>query len=219
MAKDTISNMNMVWIASYPRSGNTFLRTILWHCFGLRSASLYRNDLGGNHALEEYIGHIEHGPDGKIPFPENTIQLVKTHGYPVDENPAIYVLRDGRAATASLWDFDLGNTQLNTIIEGHHRFGSWSDHIRAWKPDSRPNTLLLKYEDMKIDLPATVESISLFLDRRILSAHIPDRGTIANTDGRWVRNVNTRKNGLPKEALGRFNELNETMLRKMGYKN
>ena len=35
----------MIWIASYPRSGNTFLRTILWHCFGLKSASIYPQDL------------------------------------------------------------------------------------------------------------------------------------------------------------------------------
>ena len=48
-----------IWLASYPRSGNTFLRTILWHCFGLRSASVYPQDLGGNRALEGYVGHIE----------------------------------------------------------------------------------------------------------------------------------------------------------------
>ena len=46
---------HVVWLASYPRSGNTFLRTILWHCFGLRSASVYPKDLGGNRALEAVI--------------------------------------------------------------------------------------------------------------------------------------------------------------------
>jgi len=35
---------NTVWLASYPRSGNTYLRAILWTCFGLRSASVYADD-------------------------------------------------------------------------------------------------------------------------------------------------------------------------------
>src|SRR6476620_12183515 len=37
-----------VWIASYPRSGNTFLRIILRDAFGLPSYSLYYMD-GGTH--------------------------------------------------------------------------------------------------------------------------------------------------------------------------
>ena len=51
--------MRIVWVASYPRSGNTMLRTVLWHCLGLRTASVYPNDLGGNKDLEDYVGHIE----------------------------------------------------------------------------------------------------------------------------------------------------------------
>ena len=66
-----MNDMKMVWLASYPRSGNTFLRTILWQCFGLRSASYYRDDLGGNKELEEYVGHIERVPNNEISFPEN----------------------------------------------------------------------------------------------------------------------------------------------------
>ena len=57
----------VVWLASYPRSGNTFLRTILWQCFGLRSASIYPKDLGSKKALEDYVGHIEH-VDGQSDF-------------------------------------------------------------------------------------------------------------------------------------------------------
>jgi len=43
-----MNQKDIIWLASYPRSGNTYLRTMLWHCFGLRSASIYPNDLGGN---------------------------------------------------------------------------------------------------------------------------------------------------------------------------
>ena len=30
-----------VWLASYPRSGNTMLRTILWHGFAMKSGAIY----------------------------------------------------------------------------------------------------------------------------------------------------------------------------------
>jgi hypothetical protein len=73
--KDT----NVIWLASYPRSGNTFLRTILWHSFGLRSAIIYPNEHGNNKKLENYVGHIEHGVNLQKRFQQNGLPLVKTH--------------------------------------------------------------------------------------------------------------------------------------------
>jgi len=72
---------DIIWLVSYPRSGNTLLRTILWQCFGLRSASFYPKDLEGNKTLEEYVGHIKRAPDNSVHFPDISIPLVKTHEY------------------------------------------------------------------------------------------------------------------------------------------
>ena len=207
----------MVWLASYPRSGNTYLRTILWHCFGLRSASIYCNDLGRNRELEAYVGHIERDADGKLSFPIGSIPLVKTHHPPHDENPAIYVVRDGRAASVSLWKFYSGKLPLTEIIEGRHAFGTWSNHLQAWKPYERQNTLLLKYEDMCADLPGALKEISEFLEKDILEVEIPARGTVAGVDGRWVTTESDWKSEISGDLLERFNELNKEMLRKMGY--
>jgi hypothetical protein len=209
--------MKVTWLASYPRSGNTFLRTILWHCFGLRSASVYRNDLGEQEDLKEYIGHIDHDPDGGIRFEQNSIPLVKTHKRPKDDNPAIYVVRDGRAASVSLWHFYNGKVPLDVIIEGRHKFGTWSNHVLSWAPYERPNTLLLKYEDMVADLPATLNSISRFLDRDVLKREIPKRETIAAVDGRWVKNKSDWRTEISEELMERFVELNGEMLKRMGY--
>ncbi len=209
--------MNMIWLASYPRSGNTFLRTILWHCFGLRSASVYPSDLGKNKKLEEYVGHIEHGPGHQILFPQGNLPLIKTHEYPINANPAIYVSRDGRAASVSLWKFYDGRLPLSAVIEGQHRFGTWANHLAAWKPWERENTLLLEYEDLRCNLPLVLDKISVFLQRDIISQQVPDRGTIASVDGRWVRNKTDWKTQIGEELLERFNELNGEMLKKMGY--
>jgi hypothetical protein len=212
-----MNNVNVVWLASYPRSDNTFLRTILWQCFGLRSASIYPNDLGGNRKIEEYVGHIEHGPDKKIRFPENCIPLVKTHEYDNDKNPAIYVIRDGRAASVSLWNFYNRSLPLEVIIEGRHRFGTWSMHVQSWNPWERSDTLLLRYEDMINNLPGVLNSISEFLKRDILKKSIPNRNTIAGVDGRWVTSKSNWRSELTGVLLKRFNQINKDMLRRSGY--
>ena len=206
-----------IWLASYPRSGNTFLRTILWHCFGLRSASVYPKDLGGNSALEEYVGHIEHGPDGRVRFPANTLRLVKTHELPRDEWPAIYVIRDGRAASVSLWKFYGKKIPLDEVIEGRHMFGTWANHVRSWNPWERRQTLLLHYESMRSDLPATLSSISEFLDSPILKETVPPRDTIAKVDGKWVKKKSDWREDLSGDLLKRFDEINHAVMVKAGY--
>ncbi len=218
-----MSDNRLTWIASYPRSGNTFLRTILWHCFGLRSASVYPDDLGGNTALEQYVGHIGHDDlKGLTTFPGNGIPLFKTHEHPIDDNPAIYVIRDGRAAAVSLWKFydatpSRKRFSMEDIIEGRHKFGTWSSHVQAWAPCERNNTLLLKYEDMESDLPGTLDTLNNFLNRDIVKHDIPDRNSIADAPGKWVRKKTDWRAGLSNDQLTRFNELNRDMLIRMGY--
>lgn len=207
----------VVWLASYPRSGNTFLRTILWNCFGLRSASVYPQDLGGNKALEDYVGHIEHGPRTLDLLRESGISLVKTHEHPRDPNAAIYVVRDGRAACVSLWNFYDRKIPLAAIIEGRHRFGTWADHVRAWNPRNRPNTLLLAYEELKDELPGSLDKISRFLSRPIVSGRVPDRNAIAAGDGRWVRKESSWQAELQGPSLARFNEISADILQGYGY--
>ena len=221
--KQKLNKLNIIWLASFPRSGNTLLRTVLWHCFGLRSASLYPEDLGGNRVLKNYIGHIDQseiefvGPDRQIRFPENSIPLFKTHEYSSDANPAIYVVRDGRAATVSLWQFYREKLPLEAVIRGQHRFGTWSGHVAAWKPWERANTLLVKYEEMTSDLPRALENISAFLKRGILTDRIPDRETVANLEGRWVRTQSDWSSKISDGLLKIFDEINGGMLRKLGY--
>lgn len=212
--------MNFIWLASYPRSGNTFLRTILWHSFGLRSASVYANDLGENKRLWDFVGHIEPGPDRQIKFPETNMPLLKTHEYPPNSDPAIYVVRDGRAACSSLWKFYNEHgvpSSMPDVIEGRHRFGTWANHVSAWRPWEREKTLLLKYEDLKCNLQSVLGRLSGFLQRDIVNFHIPDRSTIAEIDGQWVKSETSWEKEFNKEHIQRFNEINGEMLKRMGY--
>jgi len=78
--------------------------------------------------------------------------LVKTHDGAEDNAKAIYVVRNGFAATRSfksyLRDFNGLEYSLEQIILGEPQFRSWGWHLDAWNPLERPNTLLLKYEDL-----------------------------------------------------------------------
>lgn len=221
--KRKLNKKNVIWLASYPRSGNTLLRTVLWHCFGLRSASPYPEDLGGNKDLANYIGHLDIselefvGPEQQIRFPGNAMVLFKTHQLSSDDNPAIYVVRDGRAACVSLYRFYREQITLEAIIAGQHGFGTWANHVAAWKPWERPNTLLIRYEEMTSNLPYVLERISVFLKRGIVTNQIPDRDTLANLEGRWVRGKSDWRSSMSDSQLEMFDRINGHMLRQLEY--
>ncbi len=209
-------SVRFIWLASYPRSGNTLLRTVLHQCFGLLSASVYPNDLGGNKELESYVGHIEHNANGTAHFPSD-VTVIKTHELPHDERDAVYIVRDGRATCVSLWEFYGRRLPLEAIISGQHRFGTWANHLSAWRPWSRSNTLLVKYEEIPGDLPMVLERLSQFLNREILHHEIPDRETIASVDGQWVRKKSDWRESMTDEQTELFYKINGRMMEKMGY--
>ena len=209
--------MNPIWLASYPRSGNTFVRTILYHCFNLKTGSVYTNDLGGNIELENYVGHIEQNEDRSIAFPEGSLPIIKTHTFHKGNNPVIYVVRDGRAAAVSLWEFTNPKVSMTNIIQGKHKFGMWCDHIESWNPISRPNTLLLKYEDILNNFDGVLFQLSTFLNQDIISNELPSRDAIAGNDGKWVRKKTDWRSVLSEADLKIFNEINQTSLEQFGY--
>ena len=209
--------MQPIWLSSYPRSGNTFVRTILYQCFNIKSGSAYKNDLGGNLILENYVGHIEQNKDRSITFPEGVLPIIKTHGPAKNNFSTIYVIRDGRAAAVSLWEYYNQKTSLLDVIEGNHKFGIWSRHVESWDPLSRPNTLLIKYEDIILNLDLVLIQISDFLDQEIINNKLPSRDSIANNDGKWVRKKTNWKLKLLGRNLDRFNEIDKKSLEKFGY--
>ena len=210
--------MKPIWLASYPRSGNTLVRTILFQCFNLKTGSVYTEDFAGNKKLEEYVGHIEQNEDRSISFPEGNLPIIKTHALHKGENYTIYVIRDGRAAAASFWEFTNPKVPMSNIIEGKHKFGRWCDHLNFWNPLMRPNTLLMKYEDILDDLDSTLMILSNFLEREIISNDLPSRNQIAENDGKWVRKKTDWRKVLTEKDLARFNQINSQHLVQFGYK-
>jgi hypothetical protein len=204
------------WLASYPRSGNTFLRTIIFNCFGVRSASVYRRDLGVQ-GVGELVGHIEIAEDGSVDFGDEPVRLIKTHRPPQDDRPAIYIVRDGRAAAASLHDFWNRQVPLRDIVEGRTIFGTWAGHLQRWSPRERPNTLFLRYEEVVSDIPGTVEKLAAHLRLEPESLEVPTRLDLAKADGRLIRAATSDKSVLAGDDLDCFWKLNGSAMRAYGY--
>ncbi len=149
----------IIWLASYPRSGNTMVRILLDQGFGISSQEIYYREDRGQSTISRFMGwtpladwtQLRDGPEP---------HFLKTHELPSDEAPAIYVVRDGRDAVVSYAhylqryqpDSVAGLTfpqVLERVILGRVASGSWSRHVDAWH--SRPlraRTAILRYEEI-----------------------------------------------------------------------
>ena len=146
----------ITWLASYPRSGNTLVRTILNRCFGFKS---YEREELLNEVADDYItntiGHLTRSGAWEEFYAQAAVSpepvFIKTHLPPEDGNPAVYVVRSGRAAITSYFhhfrEFSPGEERnLLELVLGHDHYGDWTRHYRGWDPEVRPKTLVVRFE-------------------------------------------------------------------------
>ncbi len=151
----------VVWLSSFPRSGNTYFRIALEKLYGRPSLSLYEDDPASisrkiSPCVEQGLKSLEASKE---------IHFIKTHELPTDNNPAILLVRDGRDAMVSFAHFiddyevvhrsrageffarlDVCRQQLlharprfdqllQRVITG--KYFDWSAHFHAWRTGSR----------------------------------------------------------------------------------
>jgi glycosyltransferase involved in cell wall biosynthesis len=151
----------IIWLASYPRSGNTLLRTVLKQTMNLGSYSdeTYQSALGFNDFIKESFGYLSYPQSWESFYEEasssSDIFLVKTHHLPRDGQPAIYVVRDGRAATESYAAFHKSFTtdgqnkhSILDLMLGDDYYGDWSNHFNAWNSRDNGELLLVRFEEL-----------------------------------------------------------------------
>lgn len=163
----------IIWLASYPRSGNTLLRTVLKQTMGLHSfsdesvpqqvpldaASL--DAFGASPLSESWDAFYKRASESTQTF------LVKTHLMPRDEQPAAYVVRDGRQSLVSYYKyhqkfFPEHAGGLFELALGEDYYGDWSDHYAKWVT-GRKNVMLLRYEKLVHASPDYFTAIAKFL--------------------------------------------------------
>jgi glycosyltransferase involved in cell wall biosynthesis len=149
----------MIWLASFPRSGNTFFRNVLYEVYGLESSTY----------------HQEEGRDLDQAF--MTYPFVKTHLLPeqlppeLSDRPSVYLVRDGRAAMVSLahhrkdivapgTDFEHNLLEVIMARDNSH-FGGWSHNVLQWKEKA---DVIIRFEDLIEDPIREVEKLRAIID-------------------------------------------------------
>ena len=163
----------LVWLASYPRSGNTLLRLILKGRFDLSSCeglepvpAAFRapNGIGefyGSYFIdgdpEAFYRRARTGPE---------LVLVKSHQLPRDDGKAVYVVRDGRLALRSYTKYQdtyhPGMSTFDSLLLGDHPYGEWTIHYRAWH-NRGGETLVLRFEELVGAGAAVLARLAAFL--------------------------------------------------------
>ncbi|KKD61337.1 hypothetical protein RN22_06355 [Grimontia sp. AD028] len=169
----------ITWLVSYPRSGNTYVRTILNSVFGIKSYSIHGDylDIAENREISGVVGHVDSESldlsqlrDGEEVFYIKTHKLPDSEDFNFEKDRFIYVTRDGRDASLSychyLNDIAKEDVNLSDVILGNVSFGSWGEHVRSWSLFSKSgNFLLLKFEDLLDNFDDSLRDINYFLFR------------------------------------------------------
>lgn len=219
----------ILWLASYPRSGNTFLRIILRDCFGLEtySESNDNRDIGATEALSTIVGHRNY-TGGWDKFYMQSIQSselipIKTHSAPRDGEKAIYVIRDPFAAIVSHYhyyaNFGRLSMSMEDIIVGATPAGTWGEHARKWRPQERENTLLIRFEEMVSSPDAVIDSIALFLGKEPSAVRFRSFEALQSSKPEFFRSGNNKKNSdeLTNEQAALITLLNADVMDLFGY--
>jgi Sulfotransferase domain len=208
----------IVWLASYPRSGNTMLRMLLHRLYGQPSYSLYEENPGGagrNDGIADVAGSAGHVSEPELDDlrQRGETAFVKTHGLAVDDSPALCLIRDGRDALVSYAHFvrsyepDMADRYsfdevLRILIESRDHYGGWTGNVRSWhERKAKGRTVWLRYEDLVGDPLGRLEGAMRELDLDIR----PGRAALARfgelhdrwpdffrtgRPGAWLREMN-----------------------------
>jgi len=161
-----------VFLVSYPRSGNTWMRFLLGNL-------IYPNEPATFSNIESRIPEIYFNRDRLMrQFPRP--RLLKSHECFQPHYPrVIYLVRDPRDVAISFYhhnvkarnipdDYPLVDFVPRFLTgEFDYKFGSWRDNVLSWTVlrGSDPAFLQLRYEDLKRDPAHELAKIVVFLER------------------------------------------------------
>lgn len=164
-------NPSDAFVASYPRSGSTWLRFLLLELLaddgeaGFDSVNKLIPDVGNHRTCSPLLG------DGG--------RLIKTHeAYRREYQKAVYVVRDVRDVVISEFEYENANERISESFDEFvmlslkgrvNGYGSWQDHVASWLESpltENGRLLVVKFEHMKAQPEDTLAGILDFLGVR-----------------------------------------------------
>lgn len=195
-----------IFLVSYPKSGNTWLRFMLAH---LQFADAPIDF----HTISDYIPAGASTADRVWHTQINRMRprFIKSHVRYQPRFPrVIYLVRDGRDAYVSYYRFLFGRLPEGTtlaefITKRDLRFGTWSQHVNSWLNANLPSDrfVMIKYENMLRNPFKVLKRIAAF--GKIHWSEVQMRKAIAQTTFDKMRKIEEEK-GLPPQNVfsGRF---------------
>jgi hypothetical protein len=162
-------NASDVFLASYPRSGNTWMRFVMYEL--LTGAP---TDYAAVRRTIPYVGYHR----GTAALLEDGGRVIKTHEpfrAVYGGKRAIYIVRDPRDVAISEHKFRTRNGAYNKgldvfideFLDGKvQRFGSWAYHVTSWLDSDLAaggRLHVVKFEELRADTPGVVQDVLDFL--------------------------------------------------------
>lgn len=160
----TKTNLDDVFVVGYPKSGNTWMQSLICGIlFGVRP------DLAPERLIQEIVPDLHYKKYYKR---FGKTQCFKSHDLPSSMlKKVIYLVRDGRDVIVSYyhflratrdpkvsWDDFLADSSENIP------FGSWKQHVTAWRENPFDADILwIKYEDLKLDPTKELTRVCSFI--------------------------------------------------------
>jgi hypothetical protein len=165
-----------VFLVSYPRSGNTWLRFLVGNLVSRNEPTTFAN-------IEERVPDIYRNTDRRLARMSSP-RILKSHEYfDPRYKKVVYVVRDPRDVAVSYYFYLMNSGQIpadhpmdlfvQDYVSGKlDAFGSWGEHVGSWLGARRPgeDTLLVRYEDLICQINLEVKRLAAFLGLRVTEA-------------------------------------------------
>lgn len=166
------------FLVSYPRSGNGWMRYLLFHLlypsFNSESLLKYHRQADIYKSSDKTLR--------SLPSP----RLLKSHeSFMPHYGKVIYLVRDPRSVAGSYYQFlkmqkNTKETDIDTFIESFIKgsidtYGTWAEHVLSWtaaKEEQTDKFLLLKYEDVYLQPEENIQKIIDFMGLEISAQQV-----------------------------------------------
>jgi len=173
--------MNIIWLASYPKSGNTYLRFLIYnYLYAEVSESIeVENKMPDIHKLLSSGRGLNTKLDQSV-FSKTHFCYNTQHPYHKNTHGFIYIIRNPRDVLLSNSRYSgiTGNQQIDLKAFAQQfislmgvprwkrmKMGTWPEHVATWlSATSQFPHLFLKYEDLRKDPFSNLKNIIKFLN-------------------------------------------------------